>query len=96
MAEKGNALEKKLAKHHGGYIARSKTLRAKITEAAEFLARTNIEVETKRVALSAERLGLGDRLERLREEVRLASRLEREAQETYRERKMELDGLSGL
>jgi len=45
------------------------------------------------VALGAEQVALGERLERLRGEVGLVSRLEREAQETYRETKMELDEL---
>lgn len=93
MAEKGNALEKKLVKHHGGYIGRSKALRQKISEAADFLARTRVDGEVKRVAHGAEQVALSERLERLRGEVGLVSRLEREAQETYRERKSELDGL---
>lgn len=93
MAEKGNALEKKLAKHHGGYISRSKVLRQKISEVADFLARTRVDEQVKRVALGAEQVAVTERLERLRAEVGLVSRLEREAQETYRERKMELDDL---
>ncbi|MGG6496042.1 UNVERIFIED_CONTAM: hypothetical protein NY603_24305, partial [Bacteroidetes bacterium 56_B9] len=35
VSEKGSALEKKLAKHHGGYISRNKVLRTKIVQAAE-------------------------------------------------------------
>ncbi|GAB7338660.1 hypothetical protein MBLNU457_5391t1 [Dothideomycetes sp. NU457] len=93
MAEKGNALEKKLLKHHGGYIGRSKALRQKISEAADFLARTRVDGEVKRAAHGAEQVALTERLERLRGEVGLVSRLEREAQETYRERKSELDAL---
>ncbi|KAF1349071.1 pre-mRNA splicing factor cef-1 [Delphinella strobiligena] len=92
-AEKGNALEKKLAKHHGGYMARSKTLRQKISEAADFLARTTIEMDTTRTALQAEDAGITDRLEKLREEIGLVSRREREAQEEYRARRYELDAL---
>ena len=94
-AESGNALEKKLTKHHGGYMARAKTLRLKIGEAAEFLARSRAETETGRVARAAEEAGVSDRLERLRLEVGLVSRLEREAQETYRARRAELEGLLG-
>ncbi|KAJ9623284.1 Pre-mRNA-splicing factor cef1 [Taxawa tesnikishii (nom. ined.)] len=93
-AERGNALEKKLLKHHGGYIARAKTLRQKITEAAEFLARTSIEVDTKRAAQTAEEAGARERLEKLREEVARVARREREAQEVYRSRKEELEALA--
>ena len=93
-AEKGNTLEKKLAKHHGGYMNRAKTLRQKITEAADFLARTKIEIDTARMAQSAEEVGINERLEKLRGEVGLVSRLEREAQDVYRTRKQELEGLS--
>lgn len=92
-AEKGNALEKKLTKHHGGYMARSKTLQQKIIEAADYLAKTKIDIQTARTAQVAEEAGLRDRLERLRDEVGLVSRLEREAQDVYRERRAELESL---
>ena len=92
-AEQGNALEKKLAKHHGGYMVRAKTLRQKIIEAADFLARTKTDIETARIAQAAEEAGMTERLDRLRSEVSLVSRLEREAQEVYRARKQELEGL---
>lgn len=75
-------------------MARSKTLRQKISEAADFLARTSIEMDTTRIALQAEDAGITDRLEKLRMEVGLVSRREREAQEEYRARKYELDALA--
>lgn len=93
-AEKGNILEKKLSKHHGGYMARAKTLRQKIVEAADFLSRTRLDIETARTAQAAEEAGISERLEKLRTEVGLVSRLEREAQEVYRARKEELEGLT--
>ena len=40
-ASRGNRQEKKLAQLHGGYRARSKTLRAKIAEASEALAKAS-------------------------------------------------------
>lgn len=92
-ADKGAALEKKFAKVHGGYIERQKKLRAKIGEAAEFLEKNRRDVEVQRLALNAEEVGILGRLERLREEVGFVSRREREAQETFRERKEELEGL---
>lgn len=94
-AEKGNALETKLKKHHGGYMARSKVLRQKISEAADFLARTSLELDTSRTAQQAEEAAINDRLDRLREELGLVSRREREAQEEYRARRYELDALVG-
>lgn len=74
-------------------MARAKTLRQKINEAADFLARTKIEAQTSRAAQSAEEAGITERLERLREEVALVSRREREAQEVFRARRDELNGL---
>ena len=92
-ADKGTALEKKLAKLHGGYIERQKKLRAKITEAAEFLENTRLEVEVGRNAQVVEEAAVGERLEGLREEVSFVRRREREAQEEYRSRKEELDAM---
>lgn len=57
------------------------------------LERTKIEAETLRIAQAAEEAALSERLEKLRNEVSLVSRIEREAQELYRERKRELDEL---
>ena len=92
-ADRGAALEKKLAKTQGGYFERQKKLRAKIAEAAEFLAKTKLDVEVQRQAQVAEEAGLAERMERLREEVQLVGRREREAQEEYRGRKEELESL---
>ena len=75
-------------------MARSKTLQQKIVEAADYLAKTKIDIQTARTAQVAEEAGLRDRLERLREEVGLVSRLEREAQDVYRERRAELESLA--
>lgn len=75
-------------------MARSKTLRQKITEAADFLARTSIEMETVRTAQQAEDAGITERLEKLREEFGLVSRREREAQEEFRARKWELEAIA--
>lgn len=95
-AEKGAALEKKLAKVHGGYMERQKKLRAKIGEAAEFLEKTRLDVEVQRLAQVSEEASIAARLEALREEVGIVSRREREAQEEYRSRKEELDGLMAV
>ncbi|PNS18444.1 Pre-mRNA-splicing factor cef1 [Sphaceloma murrayae] len=92
-AQKNNDLEKKLLKVHGGYMARAKTLRSKIVEAADFLAKTRIDIDTARAAQASEDAAIRDRLENLRGEVGLVNRLEREAQETYRERRAELEAL---
>lgn len=89
-AEKGAALEKRLAKHHGGYMERAKKLRSKISEASEFLERTREQIEVGRQAQIAEEAVIAERLEKLRDEVALVSRREREAQEDYRARREEL------
>ncbi|CAK3990440.1 Pre-mRNA-splicing factor cef1 [Lecanosticta acicola] len=93
-SEKGNALEKKLAKHHGGYLERQKKLKLKILEASEALAQTRLDTEVSRQAQVAEEAGIQGRLEKLREEVALVSRREREAQEVFRERRDELKSLA--
>jgi pre-mRNA-splicing factor CDC5/CEF1 len=92
-ADKGAALEKKLAKLHGGYIERQRKLRAKIREAAEVLENTKLDVEVARNAQVVEEAAVGERLEGLREDVSLVRRREREAQEEYRLRKEELDAM---
>ncbi|KAK4494386.1 hypothetical protein PRZ48_014684 [Zasmidium cellare] len=93
ISDKGNSTEKKLAKHHGGYMDRQRKLRAKIVEASEALARTRLDVEVSRQAQVAEEAGIQGRLEKMREEVALVSRREREAQDVYRARKEELEGM---
>ncbi|KAK0311182.1 Pre-mRNA-splicing factor cef1 [Friedmanniomyces endolithicus] len=92
-AEKGVALEKKLAKVHGGYIARQKVLKGKIAEAARFLEKMKVEGETARFAQVAEDAGIAEHLEGLRGEVGFVMRREREAQEVFRGRREELEGL---
>jgi pre-mRNA-splicing factor CDC5/CEF1 len=73
---------------------RAKTLRQKITEAAEALEKTTITLNTAMNAQVAERDAIPHRLEKLRDEVALVSRREREAQEEYRRVKGELDDLA--
>ena len=94
-AQRGQTLEKKLAKHHGGYVERGRRLRAKINEAAEFLEKTTLDTSTARTAQVAENATLQTRLEGLREEVSFVRKREREAQEVYRLRKGELESLGG-
>ncbi|KAF2993594.1 Pre-mRNA-splicing factor cef1 [Curvularia kusanoi] len=92
-AEQANKMEKNLAKHHGGYIQRSKMLRDKIAQAHAALQQQRIDLDSQRTMQYAEQMAIGRRLESLREEVSFVTRREREAQELYRARKEELDGL---
>jgi pre-mRNA-splicing factor CDC5/CEF1 len=94
-AQRGQTLEKKLAKHHGGYVERGRRLRAKINEAAEFLEKTTLDTSTARTAQVAEDATLLGRLDGLREEVSFVRKREREAQEVYRQRRGELEALGG-
>ena len=93
-AEKGNKIEKKLALHLGGYQQRAKTLRQKVVEAGEALAKAKNSLDTFRTLQIAEEAAIPRRLEGLRSEVSVISKREREAQELFRSRKEELDGLS--
>ncbi|EPE35248.1 Homeo [Glarea lozoyensis ATCC 20868] len=95
IAQTGNKAEKKLALHLGGYQNRSKTLRAKIGEAAEALAKATYSLDSFRTLQISEEAAVQRRLEGLREEVSFVSRREREAQEVYRGRIEEVRGLSG-
>lgn len=92
-AEKANKMEKNLAKHHGGYIQRSKVLSSKIGQAHAALLQQRIDLSSQRTMLDAEQGAVGRRLESLRAEVSHVTKREREAQELYRARKGELDGL---
>jgi pre-mRNA-splicing factor CDC5/CEF1 len=92
-AEKGQELEKKLAKLHGGYQARSKMLQQKILAVADKLEKTKIDVNTFRNAQAGEEAAAARRLEALRDEVAFISRREREAQEEYRSTQQELGDL---
>src|SRR5204863_199766 len=68
-AEKGNELEKKLAKYQGGYLARSKLLRQKISEAADALEKVSMEVDTAKSAQIAEQAAADRRLQKLLDDV---------------------------
>lgn len=92
-AEKGQELEKKLAKLHGGYQQRSKTSQQKILATADRLEKTSIDVFTYRNAQVGEEAAAYRRLEALRDEVAFISRREREAQEEYRRTQQELSDL---
>ncbi|KAG9237816.1 pre-mRNA splicing factor component-domain-containing protein [Amylocarpus encephaloides] len=94
-AQNGNKAEKKLALHLGGYQNRSKILRTKIGEAAEALSKATRSLDAFRTLQISEEAAIQRRLEGLREEVNFVSRREREAQDLYRLRKDELNGLSG-
>lgn len=70
--------------------------RQKITDTADEIARLRIRLETARIAQVAEEAASASRLESLREEVSFVSRREREAQELYRARKDELEGMKSM
>jgi pre-mRNA-splicing factor CDC5/CEF1 len=93
MAEKELALEKKLIKLHGGYLARSKMLSSKISDTAKSLdtARRNLYVGIE--AQAKEDVAITERLEKLRDEVGYVTRREREEQEVYRSVQDELQQL---
>ena len=91
-AERGTILEKKLAKHHGGYIERAKNMRSKILEANDVLAKTKSQIEVGRQLQVIEEVAIQERLQNGRDEVELVSRREREDQATYRQRQIEIEG----
>lgn len=93
-AERGNKLEKELALHYGGYQQRAKTLRQKIVEASEALEEEKVKLDSLRTLQIAEEAALPRRLESLQEEVRFVQKRENEAQEMYKMRMQELDGLT--
>ncbi|KAJ5088313.1 Pre-mRNA-splicing factor cef1 [Penicillium angulare] len=92
-AEQGNKLEGKLAKVHGGYQKRAKTLRSKILEASSALPKAQDDLESFRTLQISEEAAVSARLEKFREDVSFIMRREREAQELYKSRKDELDEL---
>ena len=94
VSEKGSALEKKLGKLHGGYVNRNKVLRTKIAQAAEALEKIRLQQVVGQAQIVGEEAGIIGRLEKLRDEVGFVSRREREAQDSFRERKGELEALS--
>jgi pre-mRNA-splicing factor CDC5/CEF1 len=81
------------AKHHGGYMQRAKILTQKIGQAHAALETQRVDLDSQRSMLYAEQTAIGRRLESLREEVSFVTRREREAQELYRARRDELEGL---
>lgn len=93
-AERANKIEKKLALHHAGYIKRAALLREKIVGAFTAVETAKMDLSTARTAQYNEQIAISNRLESLRAEVQHVNRREREAQELYRKRKVELDGLS--
>ena len=92
-AEKGNVLEKKLKKYHGGYVARAKMLTEKINEAYEALEKITLDVHTATYAQVREEAAIARALEKKSEEVRIAKASEMEAQNEYRQLKAEYDAL---
>ncbi|KAJ4380533.1 Pre-mRNA-splicing factor cef1 [Didymella sp. IMI 355093] len=92
-AEHANKIEKSLAKHHGGYMQRAKTLTLKIGQAHAALETQRRDLDSQRSMVYAEQTAIGRRLESLREEVSFVTRREREAQELYRARRDELEGM---
>lgn len=92
-AQQCNGIEKQLALHLTGYQNRGKMLRQRIIETAAELENAKIELDTTRTMQIAEDAAIQSRLERLREEVHVVSRREREAQDDYRLKKEELDDL---
>ena len=71
-------------------------LRQKITNTADEIAKLKVQAGVAYVAQAAEEAETASRLEKLREEVSFISRRERQAQELYRARKDELDGLGSM
>lgn len=93
-AERGNTIEKRLALHYGGYQQRAKTLRQKIVEASGALRDERITLDSLRTLQIAEEAALPRRLESLLDEVAFVRKREKEAQDMYRLKKEELDGLT--
>ncbi|EXJ94450.1 pre-mRNA-splicing factor cef1 [Capronia coronata CBS 617.96] len=89
-AEAGNKLEKKLSLHLGGYQVRQRTLKQKIGDVYNQIKEQEAQLEGFKTLQITEDGALARKLERLRDEVHLVSRREREAQEEYRNVKEEL------
>jgi pre-mRNA-splicing factor CDC5/CEF1 len=92
-AQKANKLEKKLTLHFGGYQKRSNLLQQKMLEAFSAIEKTRMALDAARTMQASEESAIARRLEKLRDEVAFVSRREREAQDSYRARKEELDSL---
>ena len=93
-AERGNKVEKKLALHYGGYQQRAKTLRQKIVEASGALQEERVTLDSLRTLQIAEEAALPRRLESLLDEVAFVRKREKEAQDMYRMKMEELEGLT--
>ena len=93
-AERGNKVEKKLALHYGGYQQRAKTLRQKIVEASGALQEERVTLDSLRTLQIAEEAALPRRLEGLLDEVAFVRKREKEAQDMYRMKMEELEGLT--
>ncbi len=83
-AETGQNLEDKLKVHLGGYQARQKTLKQKIATAYAQIEEQRAQLDSFKTLQIGEEGALVRRLERLRDEVNVVARREREAQEDYR------------
>lgn len=83
-AQKGNDLEKRLAKLLGGYQQRAKLLRQKIVDASHDVELSRDELNVSLTAQVVEEAAISSRLSKLRQEVSYVSRRERESQELYR------------
>lgn len=92
-AEAGAKLEKKLSLHLGGYQKRQKMLRDKMGDASEALEKARVALAGFKTLAISEDVAIERRLSALREEVGFVNRREREAQESYRNAKEELDAL---
>ncbi|KAL7760145.1 hypothetical protein ACKLNR_010235 [Fusarium oxysporum f. sp. zingiberi] len=92
-AEAGAKLEKKLSLHLGGYQKRQKMLRDKMGDASEALEKARVALAGFKTLAISEDVAIERRLSALREEVGFINRREREAQESYRNAKEELDAL---
>jgi pre-mRNA-splicing factor CDC5/CEF1 len=82
--------------HLGGYQKRAKMLRQKIADAAEALETATFSLDAFKTLQIAEEAAIASRLDGLRSEVGFITKREREAQELYRTRKEELDGLAAV
>lgn len=89
-AEAGNKLEKKLATLHMGYQKRAATLRSRIIETAESVEKARMEKDSFETLRIHEEGALQRRLERLREEVGMVSKREREGQDEFKKIREEL------
>ena len=83
-AEIDNKIESTQKKYLKGYEVRAKSLRQKIQERYEQCQEQGDKLEGFRNLKVGEEAGLEARLERLREEVGIVARREREAQEEFR------------